>query len=159
MYYSFRKDLVVGEKYQAKAKKFLSKIYGDLEDGFDHRWDLKNDIVSFEVKTDFLSQKTGNVGIEYKDRGKPSGISVTESSHYFIIAYDKDWPMIVDGFRKNGAWLCMQIETSVLKELCKLPFRKRVRGGDDKQSLMVLIPLCDVREKSYEVFPLSKVLT
>ena len=34
-----------------------------------------------EVKSDFMAQRTGNVFVEYRSRGKLSGISTTEAEY------------------------------------------------------------------------------
>lgn len=41
-----------------------------------------NQRVTIEVKEDFMYTKTGNVAIEYMQRGKPTGISVSCADYY-----------------------------------------------------------------------------
>ena len=43
---------------------------------------------TIEVKNDLLTAKTGNVFIEYECRGKPSGISTTQSDFYCFVVED-----------------------------------------------------------------------
>lgn len=56
-------------------------------------WDIeatnpsKSNTLTFEVKNDELAEDTGNVGIEFECRGKPSGI-VTTKSDYWVHRYD-----------------------------------------------------------------------
>ena len=56
---SFVTDLPFGQKYE---KEFKDVMYGKTE-----------------VKTDRLCQKTGNLYVETESRGKPSGITTTDS--------------------------------------------------------------------------------
>ena len=160
MYYNFSNDLASGRKYENRAKKILEPYYGKLTNCNDFRWDLKNDRISFEVKTDFVSKNTGLIGIEYKNKEKLTGISVTQADYYFIIGFDKSWSMIVDGFKKDGWWLGISIETDLLKEIARLPHLKRVWGGDNKDTAMILAPIELIREHSSDIYPmLHGVLT
>jgi hypothetical protein len=154
MYYNFNNDLASGRKYEARAKKILEPDYGELEFCDDNRWDLKNDYVSFEVKTDFISKNTNLIGIEYKNRRNLTGISVTQADYYFIIGFDRSWSMIVDGIKCDGWWLGMAIETELLKDVCKLPFLKRVWGGDNKNTAMILVPVEQIREHTTDIYPM-----
>jgi hypothetical protein len=155
MYYNFTSDLEVAKKYENRAKKLLEPAYGELTSCNDNRWDLKNDSVSFEVKVDFVSRNTNVVGVEYKNGKKLSGISTTLADYYFLFVFDREWTQIIDGQKHYGWWLGLQIETDTLKELARRPFMKRVMGGDDKKTLMVLVPVVDIREFSYDVIPLT----
>lgn len=155
MYYNFNNDLASGRKYENRARKILEPYYGELAPCNDYRWDLKNSRVSFEVKTDFISKNTGLIGIEYKNKEKLTGISVTQADYYFIIGFDKSWSMIVDGFKQDGWWLGMVIETELLKEIAKRPYLKRVWGGDNKNTAMILVPVEDIRENTVDIYPMA----
>ena len=62
-----------------------------------------NDQLTYEFKADFESARTGNVFVEYQDRGNPSGINITTADfHIFMTAGD-----------------FYQIPTATLKELVK----------------------------------------
>lgn len=79
-----------------------------------------------EVKRDFMAHKTGNVAIEFMSRGKLSGISVSESSHYAIMTDN----------------VTIIIEVERLKEICREWYKEHgfVVGGDDNTSRIVLLP-------------------
>ena len=81
-----------------------------------------------ECKSDSQCKTTGNVFLEYKLKGKPSGLSVT-TADWWAIEYDTD------------SWLIMP--TWRLKEAAKKAYKagKVVRGGDCDQSEGVLIPI------------------
>tara|TARA_R100000734_G_C3318204_1_gene112121 strand:+ start:1384 stop:1764 length:381 start_codon:yes stop_codon:yes gene_type:complete len=90
---------------------------------------------SIEVKTERdIWADTGNVAIEIKSRGKPSGISTTEAKwwiHNFTIEGDMKFSMIfkVDKLRKA-------IRHMYANELASI-----VKGGDDNTSELVLAPI------------------
>ena len=45
---------------------------------------MTSDNIKYEVKTDVMSLKTGNIFIEFMGYGKPSGIATTEANFYII---------------------------------------------------------------------------
>tara|TARA_R100000951_G_scaffold111133_1_gene109796 strand:- start:955 stop:1311 length:357 start_codon:yes stop_codon:yes gene_type:complete len=111
-----------------------------MEYSNDFRYDLKlgqikekelGDILndkSIEVKTDFKAAETGSVFVEYESRGKPSGISKTESDYYcFVVSKDS----------------FILIKTEKLKEKCRkfLNTNLDLNGGDNNTSKGILLPL------------------
>jgi hypothetical protein len=87
-----------------------------------------------EVKSDRKTSETGNVYIEYWSRGKPSGIS-TSQSDYYVYKVAEDEAII--------------IATSQLKKKLKQlvedgKAKKDVRGGDNNTSLGILCKLKDL---------------
>jgi len=64
---------------------------------------MTSDNIKYEVKTDVMSLKTGNIFIEFLGYGKPSGIATTEANFYII----------------NDTVNYYLIETIKLKELVK----------------------------------------
>ncbi len=72
--------------------------------------------VTFEFKADFESARTGNVFVEFQDRGNPSGINITTADFHIF--------MTVDFY---------QIPTATLKELVKgrrtTSAKKKKTGG------------------------------
>lgn len=83
-----------------------------------------------EVKRDFAAKRTGNIAIEYKSRGKPSGIAVTKSK-YWIIGIE------------NGAVIIAETEKvkAIARHYLKLYGDKPM--GDNDTSRGILIPLND----------------
>ena len=81
-----------------------------------------------ECKSDSQCSKTGNVFLEFRYKGKPSGLSVT-TADWWAIEYDTD------------SWLLMP--TQRLKAIASRAYRagKVVRGGDMDNSEGVLIPI------------------
>ena len=87
-----------------------------------------------EVKSDRRTQETGNVYIEYWSRGKPSGIS-TSQSDYYVYKVAEDEAII--------------ISTSKLKQKLKQlvnegKARMDVKGGDNNTSRGILCKLNDL---------------
>jgi hypothetical protein len=98
----------------------------DLQDG---QWaeelcrGLLNGSRRVEVKRDFRAPSTGNVFVETRCRGRPSGISTTEAEY---------WAFTI-GRR------VLFIPTDELRAL--LPFGEKARGGDGGASDGVLLRL------------------
>jgi len=134
-YTKFKNDLNTGNEGEWNVANFLMKEYGvyNIEYNDDYRWDIsatslatKNNTY-FEVKTDVYERDTGNMAIEIRYRGNPSGISHTIAD-YFIYYY------------KNTGQLYM-IRCEDLRQLIKQNIKelKVVMGGDDNQSELVLL--------------------
>ena len=107
-------------KYDLKIGKKGENLYANL---------LENETV--EVKTDFKALKTGNLFIEFKSRGKPSGIVTTQATWWcFLVAND----------------LFIRISTERLKGLARKFYNKGkiVKGGDSDTSDAVLVPIEEV---------------
>ena len=87
-----------------------------------------------EVKNDYFLDKTGNIAIEYRCWGKPSGISVTEA----------DWYAIFLGNAK--AEICVLIKVEALKALARTFFKNGSvkKGGDQDQSEFILVPWSEI---------------
>jgi hypothetical protein len=87
-----------------------------------------------EVKSDRRTCETGNVYIEYWSRGKPSGISTSQSDYYvYKVAEDEAIIIATSQLKKK------------LKQLVEEgKARKDVRGGDNNTSLGILCKLKDL---------------
>jgi hypothetical protein len=83
--------------------------------------------LTFEVKNDILAAKTGNVAIEYKSRGKDSGL-VTSTADYWVYKFNNE---------------CLMIKTSNLrKELIdNKNYFRIVSGGDNSTSQLFLVKI------------------
>jgi len=91
-----------------------------------------------EVKSERLHwNTTGNVAIEYRYRGKPSGIATTEADFWALMFYADDEALVFS----------LVIAVGVLKTICRTYYKDLARhkaGGDDRQSMMLLIPIVDL---------------
>ena len=92
--------------------------------------------VTVEVKTDRLAVKTGNLAVEFRYRGRPSGIQTTKSDEYFFVIVEEDGSI---RYRLN-------IPTAKLK---KIAYRRYLNGltttgGQYNATEMILIPIIDL---------------
>jgi len=92
---------------------------------------LFKDKGKIECKRDRKTKDTGNVAVEFRYRGKPSGIAVTKADWYCFIITDN---------------VIITIKTDVLKDIARGFYRlgSVVKGGDDDASDMILIPIEDL---------------
>jgi len=91
-------------------------------------------IERIELKTEnYQWEKTGNICIEIKQRGEPSGISVTEADYW------------VHELQREGETLVyLMFPVDRLKELCKTAGTVRKAGGDGGRFTNVTIPIRDI---------------
>jgi hypothetical protein len=81
-----------------------------------------------EVKSDGKCQSTGNLFVEYKQKGRPSGLATTEAQRW-AFEYAPD------------CWII--VPTQRLRGLCRLAYKqKRIqKGGDHNEYEGVLLPI------------------
>ena len=88
-----------------------------------------------EIKTERdIWKTTGNIAIEIRCKGKPSGISTTESSVWLQLLSYK-------GVIEGGFILKVDLLKDKIKKLQKSGDLKMVMGGDFNKSQMVLLPI------------------
>lgn len=87
---------------------------------------------SFEIKSDFMAHRTGNLAIEFQCRGKDSGIRKTEAKHWVYKITEPDIVIIFDTDKLRSF-----VESNMDKY-------KVIMGGDDKCSKMMLIPIKEI---------------
>jgi hypothetical protein len=128
--YDFDLDLPIAKKTEKQVAQFLVDNAGMtfLGECDNNAYDLQmqsNDgrIVTIEVKEDFTCQRTGNVGVEYECRGKPSGISVSKADLYL---YKVHQPNL-----RKGLYV---ISTKKLKKMIDDGLYHRVVNGGDPGS-------------------------
>jgi hypothetical protein len=82
-----------------------------------------------EVKTDRIAHITGNVAVEYKYKGRPSGIATTEADYWAFLLHDMT--------------TIIMVPTDKLKAIAREKFKQDqiTLGGDDNASEMILIPI------------------
>ena len=148
---NFEEDLADGQLGEKAVRHFVETrwnkkfiTYGNTS-AFDIMFqNNKQNPVFFEVKTDLFEKDwdkggTGNMAIEYKCRGKPSGIRTTMA----------DWfAYYFPNLSKNHLWI---IRMDKLKKLIKENNFKSVDAGetyydnDEKVAKCYLIPRFDFR--------------
>lgn len=90
---------------------------------------LLNGGQKIEVKTDRMSHKTGNIAVEFRCRGKLSGIATSEADY---------WAFVL-----NDGKLTLFIKTESLRDIARLYYEKGYvkQGGDDYASELIILPL------------------
>lgn len=128
--YNFSKDLPIALATEREIAFNLESFYGYriLELNANTKYyDLlietsKGIELKIEVKEDFTCERTGNVGVEFKCRGKPSGIFVTEAQYYI---YKIHTPFGIKFY---------MLRTEKLKEMITKHLYKRIIIGGDRDS-------------------------
>lgn len=132
----FNQDLLLAKKYELLLLDYLDRDeYTDVEFSPMKRfseWDVKVTHGSleakYEVKSDRLSAKTGNLCIEYECAGKPSGISTTQADYYaYFIIHGCDQDLYL-------------IPVECIKKLIAQGVYKKLKGGDGYRSRFYLVP-------------------
>ena len=115
-------DLKFGEKNENSLEKILR--FGKVE-----------------IKTERdIWKKTGNICIEIRQNGNPSGLSTTSADYWaHILSFNNE----IEGVLM---FPIAQLK-SRLKQLILLKRVREVKGGDDNKSTILLVPL---REVFYE---------
>ena len=94
-----------------------------------------------EVKTERdIWKTTGNIAIELRYRGNPSGLSTTESSVWVHL-------LSHNGVIEGGFMFKVDLLKEKIKKLHKSGDIKMVMGGDDNLSQMVLLPINELFSK------------
>ena len=127
---NFEKDLADGHKGEQAVRHFGETVLGlrfikyNDDSAFDILFeDDECHVLTYEVKTDYFEKNwdengTGNMAIEYKCRGKPSGIRKTKAMYF---AY------YIPNIRDKQLWV---ISVEDLKNLLKDCVYRRVSGGE-----------------------------
>jgi hypothetical protein len=126
-HYNFKQDFPIAQATEKMVGKLLERNYccKILRYNDDNQYDLMVETkeghkITIEVKEDSMCQKTGNIGLEFECRGKPSGISVSKADWYIYVVHAPDF--------KTKIFL---IATKRLKEMiAKALYFRIVDGGD-----------------------------
>ena len=93
-----------------------------------------------EVKTERdIWKKTGNIAIEIRYKGKPSGLSVTESDWWIHLLTYKDKVEI--GFMFKVSRLKKMIKNKIKNDKVCIMY-----GGDNNDSELVIVPIKEITE-------------
>jgi hypothetical protein len=144
---NFKKDIKLGEKGEMVVLNDLissgAKLISNNKDNkFDLLVNYYDRNIKYEVKTDVYvspGYDTGNMFVEYKCRGKDSGITVTEADWFvtYFVHFGEIW----------------YIKTNKLRELINNNnFISGIGGDIDSKSTGYLIP----REKFRKLFIIRK---
>ena len=111
----------------------ITKFSKDLKYGKKHEKLVMESRLDYELKTDRLAHKTGNVYVEYESRGKDSGIKTSKSNLWIFKIVDK----------KDKHLFSIEVP---LDRLRKMVYNKysTVLGGDYRTSKGYLVPITDL---------------
>ena len=111
----------------------ITKFSKDLKYGKKHEKLVMESRLDYELKTDRLAHKTGNVYVEYESRCKNSGITTSKSNLWIFKIVDK----------KDKHLFSIEIPLDRLRKMVynKYPI---TLGGDHRTSKGYLVPLLDL---------------
>lgn len=138
---NFSKTLKQGDENELRLISMLSLIYEDVskylpgENSKDGDIYIKDINCLLEVKYDILSKTTGNFALEFMFRWAKSGILTTKSQY---IVFSDDFNHYILRVKDLLDWL------SDNKGVYK-----KVSGGDDNESMMLLVPRKDLIGRSF----------
>ena len=111
----------------------VTKFNKDLSYGKRHEKLVMKSMENFELKTDRMAHKTGNVYVEFQSRGRDSGIRTSKSDTWIFKIVSKG----------DRHLFSVQIPLTRLKKLVSTDYRI-VPGGDNLTSRGYLVPLTDL---------------
>ena len=119
------------------AKGFdLDLEFGKLGEEFVRDMQVGNKKIEVKTERD-IWKTTGNIAIELRYRGNPSGLSTTESSVWVhLLSYN--------GVIEGGFMFKVDQLKDKIKKLHKSGGLKMVMGGDNNMSQMALLPINDL---------------
>ena len=146
--YDFALDLPIARKTEYEISVLFGKYYGYKTEMFCNTRDYDlllskgESQISVEVKEDFTCEKTGNVGVEFRCRGKDSGIRTTRADYYVYKVH-----------AKSGIEFLMISVEKLRSMIDKELYHRVVVGGDrDSNSMNYLFHLETFRKHSRRVF-------
>jgi predicted Fe-Mo cluster-binding NifX family protein len=129
---NFFKDLHFGNSYEKKLVKFLKPQLHAYND--DNEYDVltvkDGKITRYEVKSDRLMNKTGNICMEFECNNRPSGISVSKANIYAYYEVCGDAPE--EG--TSGDKLYLIPKTFINEMINKKKYKTIINGGDGKRA-------------------------
>ena len=111
----------------------ITKFSKDLSYGKKHEKLVMKSMENFELKTDRMAHKTGNVYVEFQSRGRDSGIRTSKSDTWIFKIVSKG----------DRHLFSIQIPLTRLKKLVSKDYRV-VPGGDNLTSRGYLVPITDL---------------
>ena len=127
------KGRIVPVDYEELKKFDIDLEFGKIGEDFAEALFTNNTMVEVKTERD-IWKTTGNIAIEIRCKGKPSGISTTASENWVhLLSYEGK---IEGGFIFNVENLKQKIKNLLGENKAKM-----VMGGDFDMSQMVLLPI------------------
>lgn len=138
-------DLKDGNKFEDYILSYIKQKYPKAfrKEGYFPDYDIEVPEIedTVECKFDRMSQKTGNLAIEFEYNKKPSGINHTTATRWAIGYWNK----------AENCWKHAFIRTEILRKACE--GKRTVKGGDRWASNMYLFPVTDFEKlKEAKIF-------
>ena len=114
----------------------LDLKFGKLGEEFVRDMQLGNRKIEVKTERD-IWKTTGNIAIELRYKGNPSGLSTTDSNVWVHLLSYK-------GVIEGGFMFKVDLLKEKIKKLHKSGDLKMVMGGDDNMSQMALLPIKDL---------------
>jgi len=152
-HYNFKKDLPIAIATEIEIAELLKKIYNATILAFEHtnKYDILVSIngkeYTFEAKEDFTCERTGNVGIEYSCRGKPSGIEVSQADYYLYKLHTKDY----------GIQFILHSTRILKRKIENKEYFRTVNGGDPGSNSLNYLFKYDVFIQGGRILPLDRI--
>lgn len=144
-HYDFKTDLEEAHGIEERLVVFLDKKYPSFDfhgfsnnKAYDCHFTLEGIYYKLEIKSDYYTNTTGNIVLEYESRGKISGITTTQAD---LIAYCVVTPTGLDIYMFNTKKLKKLIKDEVYE-------RKLIGGDPGSATKMYLFKLDNVKQYS-----------
>jgi len=130
-FYDFNKDFPIARETEKEVANIL-RDYGakilDFEDTnkYDILAEKDGSKFTVEVKEDFICENTGNVGLEFECRGKPSGIQTSKATFYVYKLHTRNY----------GIKFFMHKTGALKKMIAEEKYFRIVNGGDEGSDSM-----------------------
>jgi len=133
---NFQKDLKLGQNYEMKFIELMKfKKYHQPKGYFKYFdievYDIPEKVIKYEIKSDRLANKTGNLCIEFECSKKASGIITTQADYYgyFILKENNEFDLYV-------------IPVSVIRDMInKKSYTRIMKGGDGWKACFYLFKI------------------
>jgi hypothetical protein len=134
---TFRADLELGESYQRKLLELIEYDNCGMSKGCFKPYDVwveyGGERTTFEVKVDRMTQRTGNIVVEFECNKKPSGITATEADYWVYFIHN------------TGVWFLIPTE-EIKSRIASKRYSRTVKGGDGFRSNMYVFPVAEFEE-------------
>jgi len=142
--YNFVKDKILGDSAEEFALEIIQKFFPKAYrvKGRQPLYDIvvpdDNDEsifkITFEIKNDKRSADTGNIAVEIcKKDGTPTGLNISQADYWIY-------------FAAGGMYLAKRED---LIDYCKNNNFKKLNGGDNWNTTMLLIPLIHITKQEF----------
>jgi len=145
----FKADLEMGEHYQRKVLELIEYDDCGMSKGCYKPYDLwivyDGERTTIEVKADRMTQRTGNMVIEYECNGTSSGITSSTADYWVYFIHNTGIYFIIPS-------------SEIRRLIAEKVYTRIIKGGDGLRSSMYVFPMSvfDEWKDTYVVVPVHK---